>query len=57
VPSGDAVVATLGYRVISYWLPIAAGPVAYVLFRLRYGPPGAGGDAGAAPGSVAPAPA
>jgi uncharacterized protein (TIRG00374 family) len=53
VPGGDAVVATLGYRVISYWLPIAVGPVAYLLFRLRYGPPGGDGDAGVA----APAPA
>ena len=43
IPSGQAVLATLAYRIISYWLPAAAGPVAYVLFRLRYGPPRAGG--------------
>jgi uncharacterized protein (TIRG00374 family) len=46
VPSGDAVVATLGYRIISYWLPIVVGPFAYLAFRLRYGPPGGGGGAG-----------
>ncbi len=40
VPGGDAVVATLAYRVISYWLPILVGPFAYLAFRLRYGPPG-----------------
>jgi hypothetical protein len=27
--------ATLAYRLVSYWLPIAAGPVAYALFRRR----------------------
>jgi len=42
VPGGDAVVATLAYRIISYWLPIAVGPLAYMAFRLRYGPPAAG---------------
>jgi len=33
----DAVVATLAYRVLSFWLPIPAGGVAYVVFRRRYG--------------------
>ena len=42
VPGGDAVVATLAYRIISYWLPIVVGPFAYFAFRLRYGKPGAG---------------
>ncbi len=47
VPGGDAVVATLAYRIISYWLPILVGPVAYLLFRWRYGAPGNGtGGAG-----------
>lgn len=32
----DALVATLTYRLVSYWLPIPAGAVAYVLFRRRY---------------------
>jgi uncharacterized protein (TIRG00374 family) len=51
VPGGDAVVATLAYRIISYWLPIFVGPFAYLAFRLRYGKPGHGGgtaDAGGA---------
>ncbi len=43
VPGGDAVVATLAYRIISYWLPIVVGPFAYFAFRLRYGAPGHGG--------------
>ena len=42
VPGGDAVVATLAYRIISYWLPILVGPFAYLAFRLRYGKPGRG---------------
>jgi hypothetical protein len=32
----DAVLATLTYRLVSYWLPIPAGGVAYILFRRRY---------------------
>ncbi len=39
VPGGDAVVATLAYRIISYWLPIIVGPFAYAAFRLRCGRP------------------
>ncbi len=47
VPGVDAVVATLAYRIISYWLPIMVGPFAYFAFRLRYGKPGHGdGSAG-----------
>ncbi len=38
VSSGEAVLATLVYRLVSYWLPMALGPAAYFLFRLRYGP-------------------
>jgi uncharacterized membrane protein YbhN (UPF0104 family) len=34
---GDAVLATLAYRLVSYWLPIPSGLVAYGLFRRRYG--------------------
>jgi uncharacterized protein (TIRG00374 family) len=48
IPSGDAVVATLAYRIISYWLPIAVGPFAYMAFRVRYGPPGSGSGTGPA---------
>lgn len=36
VDSSQAVLATLGYRLASYWLPLCAGPVAYALFRLRF---------------------
>jgi uncharacterized protein (TIRG00374 family) len=53
VPGGDAVVATLAYRIISYWLPIMVGPVAYVLFRLRYGAPGSASSRGGGPALAA----
>lgn len=36
VSAGAAVVATLAYRLVSYWLPIPAGGIAYVVFRRRY---------------------
>jgi uncharacterized protein (TIRG00374 family) len=35
VPGPAATLATLAYRLVSYWIPIAAGPVAYALFRRR----------------------
>ena len=54
VPGGDAVVATLAYRIISYWLPIFVGPFAYLAFRLRYGKPGGEtGDTGGSGGGPA----
>ena len=37
VNAGSAVLATLLFRLASYWLPIVAGGVTYVLFRRRYG--------------------
>jgi uncharacterized protein (TIRG00374 family) len=37
VNAGDAVVATLAYRLVAFWLPIPVGGVAYVVFRRRYG--------------------
>ncbi len=52
VPTTDAVVATLAYRIISYWLPIFVGPVAYILFRMRYGPPGSGTSGGGSGGAA-----
>ena len=52
MPGVDAVVATLAYRIISYWLPILVGPFAYLAFRLRYGPPGSGGGAAGAGGAA-----
>ena len=36
VAPGDALLATFTYRLVSYWLPIPAGGVAYVIFRRRY---------------------
>jgi uncharacterized protein (TIRG00374 family) len=36
VDSSQAVLATLTYRLASYWLPLFAGPIAYGLFRIRY---------------------
>lgn len=33
----SAVLATLAYRLVSYWLPLPAGLVATILFRRRYG--------------------
>ena len=36
VPAGDAVLATLSYRLVSFWLPLPAGLTAYAMFRHRY---------------------
>ncbi len=36
VSPGRAVLATLAYRLVSYWLPILAGLGAYVLFRIHF---------------------
>lgn len=37
VAAGAAVVATLAYRLVQFWLPIPAGAVAAVVHRRRYG--------------------
>lgn len=37
VPAGAAVVATLAYRLVSFWLPIPAGGAAAILHRRHYG--------------------
>jgi uncharacterized protein (TIRG00374 family) len=37
VPSDQALLATLAYRIVSYWLPLPAGLIAHLLFRHRYG--------------------
>lgn len=42
VGAGDALVATLAYRLASFWLPIPAGGLGYWLFGRRY--PDAGGS-------------
>lgn len=39
VGAGAAVVATLAYRLVSFWIPIPAGAAAYWLFRRRYPEP------------------
>ena len=39
VSAGDAAVATLAYRLVSYWLPLPAGLVGYLLYRRAYGEP------------------
>jgi uncharacterized protein (TIRG00374 family) len=49
VNSSQAVLATLTYRIASYWVPLFAGPVAYGLFKLRarrreHGPSAVGDD-------------
>jgi len=38
IPTGNAVVATLAFRLGSYWLPTIAGGICYILYRRRYGP-------------------
>jgi uncharacterized protein (TIRG00374 family) len=40
VGGGQAVIATLAYRLVSFWLPIPAGGVAAIVHRRRYGAPG-----------------
>ncbi|UGS37588.1 hypothetical protein DSM104329_04005 [Capillimicrobium parvum] len=37
VGSQEALVSTLAYRLVSFWLPLPVGGVAYLLFRHRYG--------------------
>lgn len=36
VPAADALLATLAYRIVSYWLPLPAGLAAWFVFRRRY---------------------
>jgi uncharacterized membrane protein YbhN (UPF0104 family) len=38
VPGASAIVATLAFRLVTYWLPTMGGGVSYFLFRRRYGP-------------------
>jgi uncharacterized protein (TIRG00374 family) len=39
VSGGDALAATLLYRLGAFWLPLPAGAIAYLLFRRHYGSP------------------
>jgi uncharacterized protein (TIRG00374 family) len=36
VPAAEAVLATLAYRLVSYWMPLAIGPFAYLFHQRRY---------------------
>jgi uncharacterized protein (TIRG00374 family) len=36
IPGDDALLATFGYRLVSFWLPLPAGLVAWRTFRRRY---------------------
>jgi uncharacterized protein (TIRG00374 family) len=38
VSASDAVLATLAYRLVSYWLPLPAGLLAATLHRRRFAP-------------------
>ena len=48
VNSSQALLATLTYRLASYWVPLFAGPIAYGLFRMRYRSRGSPSKEGAA---------
>jgi uncharacterized protein (TIRG00374 family) len=39
VGAQEALVSTLAYRLVSFWVPLPAGGIAYLLFRRRYGEP------------------
>lgn len=39
VSGSDALLATLAFRLFTYWLPLPAGLIAYLAFRRRYGRP------------------
>ena len=46
--AGPAILATLAYRLVSYWLPLPVGAGAYAWFSRRYGRSGGGSAAPAA---------
>ena len=39
VSGGNALVTTLVYRLLTFWLPLPIGAVAWFVFRRRYPPP------------------
>lgn len=53
VPSEKALLATLAYRIASYWLPLPAGLGAHFLFRHRYGRSSSRPSADSAPNAAA----
>jgi uncharacterized membrane protein YbhN (UPF0104 family) len=52
IPAGNALLATLAYRLFSFWLPLPAGAVAYLLARRRS--PVGKGDAAPPTGGTSP---
>ncbi|HWS44574.1 MAG TPA: flippase-like domain-containing protein, partial [Acidimicrobiia bacterium] len=36
IPGSEALLATLAYRIVSYWMSLPAGLIAYLLFKRRY---------------------
>ncbi len=36
IPAADALLATLAYRIVSFWLPLALGPIAYLAFQRHF---------------------
>jgi uncharacterized membrane protein YbhN (UPF0104 family) len=54
VSAPDAAAATLAYRLVSFWLPLPAGLVAYWLARRRYGPSSSATSAETSEATIAP---
>jgi uncharacterized protein (TIRG00374 family) len=36
IPASDALLATLAYRIVSFWMPLALGPLAWLAFQRHY---------------------
>ena len=36
IPAADALLATLAYRIVSFWLPLVLGPIAWLAFQRHY---------------------
>jgi uncharacterized protein (TIRG00374 family) len=36
IPAGHALLATLAYRIVSFWLPLVLGPIAWLAFQRHY---------------------
>jgi uncharacterized protein (TIRG00374 family) len=39
LPAANATLATLAYRLVSYWLPLVVGAIAAVVYRMRFPDP------------------
>jgi uncharacterized protein (TIRG00374 family) len=55
VSAGQAAIATLAYRLVSYWLPLPAGLLAYAFYRRRYAGRAPAPELTAEPSDPAPA--